>query len=149
MKSEFREWFQAQHGKRPGGGTSDEVLRAQVSRGRSAADLLAARAEWDARWQSALYAWQARDGTRGDLVEIEWKDPYCDWPWYYVLEEKGDRLRLKGADYPDGSATHDGGVFWVERSEIRTMRRAADQAETLNYACLTEEQKAMWGNETK
>lgn len=60
----FSKWFEAQHGKRP----SDKpswVLEAEVNMAR--ASLAAAQGlyehceAWDARFQSALYAWQIKD----------------------------------------------------------------------------------------
>lgn len=59
--SKFREWFEAQHGKRPGLAKVDDAeLAEQVKAGHSADRLLARRLEWDARFESALYAWQVR-----------------------------------------------------------------------------------------
>lgn len=57
----FREWFEAQHGKRPGAAKIDDAeLAERVNWGRAAERLLARRLEWDARFESALYAWQAK-----------------------------------------------------------------------------------------
>jgi hypothetical protein len=66
-QSEFLAWFEAQHGKRmpdrvPEGSMmrmSDDELKDAIFAGKSAADILAAREKWDARKESALYAWQA------------------------------------------------------------------------------------------
>lgn len=55
------------------------------------------------------------------LVKIEWENPGHDWPWFYLLEPPGDWLYLKGADYPDGSAKHEGDCFLVHRSDIKWM----------------------------
>lgn len=66
MESEFLAWFIAQHGPRESGlmtGRSDEQLASIVDAAKLAADDLARRKEWDARQQSALYAWQAREKT--------------------------------------------------------------------------------------
>lgn len=63
MKSEFMDWFVAQHGPRESGlmtGRSDAQLASIVDAAKLAADDLARRKEWDARLQSALYAWQAK-----------------------------------------------------------------------------------------
>jgi hypothetical protein len=56
------------------------------------------------------------------LVKIEWADPESDWPWFWLLKLKGDWLHIQGADYPDGSAKHDGNSFWVHRSAVQVMR---------------------------
>lgn len=61
-----------------------------------------------------------RAGRR--LVEIEWRNPDSDWPWFWLLRMDGEWLELKGADFPDGSAKHDGDSFWVHKSDVRTMR---------------------------
>lgn len=55
----------------------------------------------------------------GKLVKVVWRDPANDWPFFFVQEVDGDWLRLRGADYPDGSATHEGDCVFVHRSEIK------------------------------
>ncbi len=59
------------------------------------------------------------------LVQIEWRDPASDWPWFYLLKMRGEWLHLQGADYPDGSAKHDGDCFWAHKSDVRVMRSNA------------------------
>ena len=59
------------------------------------------------------------------LVQIEWRDPASDWPWFWLLSMRGEWLHLQGADFPDGSAKHDGDCFWVHKSDVRTMRSNA------------------------
>ena len=64
MKSEFLEWFEAQHKTRTSSGMpnqSDQQLREMVQAGRVAERVLACRELWDEKQQSALYAWTARD----------------------------------------------------------------------------------------
>lgn len=63
MKSDFEEWFVAQHGPRITSMEkySDDQLRELVQHGRMADQELASRNLWDADKKSALYAWQARD----------------------------------------------------------------------------------------
>lgn len=56
-----------------------------------------------------------------ELVKITWADPAHDWPWFWAIRFKGEWVKLRGADYPDGSAKHDGDSFWVHRLEIRRM----------------------------
>ena len=56
------------------------------------------------------------------LVQIEWRDDGSDWPWFWLLGTNGEWLHLQGADYPDGSAKHDGDCFWVHKSDVQTMR---------------------------
>jgi hypothetical protein len=55
------------------------------------------------------------------LVRIEWRDPENDWPWFWLLELRGEWVYLQGANYPDGSCKHDGNRFWVHHSEIKLM----------------------------
>lgn len=58
----FRAWFEAQHGKRPNtGNVTDEKLREMVLLGERAGQEIYARKIYDAKWQSALYAWKAKD----------------------------------------------------------------------------------------
>ena len=69
MSSKFGEWFRAQHGARPGGIVTDEALLERVRAGQLAEGILASREKWDARFQSALYAWQVDDaGKRGEAA---------------------------------------------------------------------------------
>jgi hypothetical protein len=53
-----------------------------------------------------------------DYVLIQWRDPSNDWPWFYLVDFRGEWIKLKGADSPDGTAKHDGNMFWVHQSEI-------------------------------
>ena len=55
------------------------------------------------------------------LVYIEWKNPENDWHWFYLIGSYGGCYQLKGADYPDGSAKHEGDIFWVISSDILRM----------------------------
>lgn len=57
-----------------------------------------------------------------ELVHITWRDPASDWPYFYLLETRGEWVKLQGADYPDGSATHEGDVFMAHKDDIRAMR---------------------------
>lgn len=65
------------------------------------------------------------------LVKIKWKDPSDDWPWFWLLETRGEWLKLKGADYPSGYAKHKGDVFMVHRKEIKTIHPAEDNSDLL------------------
>ena len=56
------------------------------------------------------------------LVQIEWSNQESDWPWFWLLGTNGEWLHLQGADYPDGSAKHDGDCFWAHKSDVQTMR---------------------------
>jgi hypothetical protein len=67
MKSEFAEWFVAQHGPRDRSGLapiSDQQLRDRIQAGREADRVLAYRELWDEKEKSALYAWTAHGTTR-------------------------------------------------------------------------------------
>ena len=60
-KSQFLEWFEKQHGKRPAAGNVDDVtLRQMILTGEGAGRELYLRQLYDARKQSALYAWQVK-----------------------------------------------------------------------------------------
>ena len=63
LKSEFAEWFKAQHGPRETGllaGYSEQMLLDEVRRGKVAAAELEARSLWDKKRNSALYAWTVK-----------------------------------------------------------------------------------------
>ena len=55
-------------------------------------------------------------------LHIIWRDPNRDWPYFWLQKKDGKFLFLKGADYPDGSAKHDGDEFWAHKSDIKDMR---------------------------
>ena len=57
--SPFLAWFEDQHGKRPHPYGNDDELQRDIDRGVVARELLAACRIYDARRQSALYAWTA------------------------------------------------------------------------------------------
>ena len=56
-----------------------------------------------------------------DYVRIKWNDPSNEWWWFYLLDFRGEWIKLKGADSPDGTAKHDGDEFWIHQSEISVM----------------------------
>ena len=56
-----------------------------------------------------------------DLLHITWSNPDSDWPYFWLLETKGEWLKLKGADYPDGRAKHDGNVFLAHRNDMKSV----------------------------
>ena len=60
VMSPFEKWFIAQHGERPQGPGAQE-LHMRISVGHRAKLILEAQERWDARRESALYAWTARD----------------------------------------------------------------------------------------
>ena len=61
----------------------------------------------------------------GADVCITWRSEYDDWPYFHVLRVKPGKglLKLRGIDYPDGSAKHDGDEFWCSAREIESMER--------------------------
>jgi len=63
-RSPFRDWFTEQHGNRSYDKRDDELLKHAVKAGEWAREELARRAEWDARYQSALYAWNVKDSDK-------------------------------------------------------------------------------------
>jgi len=62
--SAFEDWFVAQHGNRNHDGRDDKELSLAVVAGERAARELRRRTEWDARRESALYAWQVNTPDR-------------------------------------------------------------------------------------
>lgn len=53
-------------------------------------------------------------------VRITWRDPRDDWPYYRLLDirSRDGTIKLRGMDYPDGSAKHDGDVFWADWADV-------------------------------
>jgi len=68
-KSAFGQWFVAQHGKRPARGGTDCTLSLTVIAALSAERELQARHLYDARKQSALYAWTAKDKPEREILK--------------------------------------------------------------------------------
>jgi len=62
--SAFEDWFVAQHGPRDSDARNDADLSLAVVAGERAARELRRRTEWDARRESALYAWQVNTHDR-------------------------------------------------------------------------------------
>lgn len=57
-----------------------------------------------------------------ELVRVEWRNPDHDWPYFTVEKyEKAGWIRLRGADYPDGSATHRGDVILCHSSDFHSI----------------------------
>lgn len=72
--SAFLAWFEEQHGTRHQAGEYDSRTDAQLEKammqGEVARRIWMQRQQWDARRQSALYAWCARDSTRNlELID--------------------------------------------------------------------------------
>ena len=65
-----------------------------------------------------------RKDVVGKFVEIEWKRPEDDWPFFQVvdLSKHGKWIRLRGMDYPDGTGKHTGGVFWSKTKRIKMLK---------------------------
>lgn len=63
---------------------------------------------------------------KGHLVRVTWFDPADDWPYFVVLKTKKSKrlIKLKGADFPDGSVKHQGDTFWTPLHEIRSIEVA-------------------------
>ena len=63
-ESKFSAWFEVQCGKRVGrylGKVPDNVLFDRIQSGRTAAEELKERHQWDAKREAALYAWSIKD----------------------------------------------------------------------------------------
>lgn len=58
---------------------------------------------------------------KGKYVQIKWRDPDHDWPYYRLLEvdAKASTIKVRGMDFPDGSAKHDSDEFHADWSDVR------------------------------
>ena len=65
----------------------------------------------------------ATEPRKPDLVKIEWKSiDIGEWPYFLLLETLPNGwLKLKGVDYPDGSAKHRGDTILVHRADISSI----------------------------
>ena len=68
-KSAFLSWFRSQHGKRPVIGGTDSDLITAIMAGSRAQQELRDRNTYDARLQSALYAWTAKDKPESEILK--------------------------------------------------------------------------------
>ena len=57
-------------------------------------------------------------------VVIEWKNPADDWPHFTLIDvdHESSTIQLRGEDYPDGNAKHDGDVFWADWSDVKSLK---------------------------
>lgn len=57
---------------------------------------------------------------KGKFVEVKWRNPEWDWPYFRLLEIDQDdaTIKLRGMDFPDGSAKHDGNEFWADWRDV-------------------------------
>ena len=60
----FAKWFKSQHGPRPKVPSRNELLRT-IKKGREAQAMLYTLEMYEARENSALYAWNVRDHDKG------------------------------------------------------------------------------------
>jgi hypothetical protein len=60
---------------------------------------------------------------KGKLVEITWRKPEDDWPYFRLLEvsAKDSTIKLRGMNFPDGSAQHDGDEFWADWRDVMSI----------------------------
>lgn len=58
---------------------------------------------------------------KGQPVKIDWWNPNHDWPYFRLLKINAEdcTIKLRGMYFPDGSATHDGGKFWVDWRDVK------------------------------
>lgn len=68
-KSEFKDWFVAQFGKRPGGRVTDRQLWAELKTGEEADALLTQRDDYDDQWDAALKGWIAGMDRQNQMFE--------------------------------------------------------------------------------
>ena len=69
-KSAFLSWFEAQHGPRTTRTDSDDTLELIMVAGNMAQCEIAKRRTYDARLQSALYAWTAKDKPEAEILKL-------------------------------------------------------------------------------
>ena len=57
---------------------------------------------------------------KGKFVEVKWRNPADDWPYYRLLliNPLSASIKLRGMDFPDGRAKHDGDEFWADWSDV-------------------------------
>lgn len=67
--------------------------------------------------------------TRSDLrpyvgryVEIRWRDPCHDWPYYRLLAVGKEQAFLRGEDSPDGECIHDGDEFCAPIKDVLSIK---------------------------
>lgn len=58
---------------------------------------------------------------KGKFVKVEWRKPEDDWPYFRLLEvnERTSTIKLRGMDFPNGTAKHDGDEFWVDWLDVK------------------------------
>lgn len=59
----------------------------------------------------------------GKIVRIQWANPKHDWPYFFVrdVDPKKGLVLLRGVDYPDGTAKHDGSFVSASAVEIKNL----------------------------
>ena len=59
---------------------------------------------------------------KGKFVQIKWRNPDHDWPYYRLLavDAKASTIKVRGMDYPAqfGGYKHDGDEFHADWSEV-------------------------------
>lgn len=59
---------------------------------------------------------------KGKFVQIKWRDPDQDWPYYRLLalDAKASTIKVRGMDYPShlGGHKHDGDEFHADWSDV-------------------------------
>lgn len=62
---------------------------------------------------------------RRRYVEVKWRDPNDDWPFYRLLavNQKDGTVKLRGMDYPRslGGWKHAGDEFWADWQDIKSL----------------------------
>lgn len=66
----------------------------------------------------------------GTLIKIDWRDQLNDWPYFVIVDSARDRIKIKGADYPDGTAKYNGATFWAEMNEIKSLVEVCMEADS-------------------
>lgn len=59
---------------------------------------------------------------KGKFVQIKWRDPADDWPYYRLLDVRSRTgvIKLRGMDFPKhlGGWKHNGDEFWAEWDDV-------------------------------
>lgn len=57
---------------------------------------------------------------KGKFVQVTFRNPDDDWPYYCLMEVSANdsTIKLRGMDFPDGSAKHAGDEFWTDWRDV-------------------------------
>lgn len=66
---------------------------------------------------------QSLSAMKGRYVQVTWRNPNHDWPYYRLLEvnARSGTIKLRGMDYPThlGGYKHDGDEFHADWNDVK------------------------------